>query len=496
MRTLLIIFTGLLLLTTVSAQKTKLPLYPAAALQEDIRLLRRTLETHHPSLYWYTPKDSMDLLFDQTLASITDSMDEVAFKNKVAYIISRIRCGHSTVRFSKSFTRKAATRVYPAFPLELKVWGDTMVVLNQLRHSKDSLLPRGSVVNTINGKTPRQLLDTFFAFISSDGYAYHYKDLVVSSNFGAWYKTVLGLDTAYRVSITDTAGKQSEILLHNFDPVTDTAWRRQLPRRDVITPALTKRQLRKLQKEQERNFRIDTASSTAILRISTFSGSGLRGFYRRSFRKMHAMGIQHLVIDLRNNGGGKISNSTLLGKYIFDHPFRLADSVFTVNRSLRNSAAIHPFLPYWLEMQFSAVKTGDQRFHLRGLEQKTYDPKTRHHFNGDIYLIQGGLSFSATSILLAGLKGQHNITLVGEETGGGYYGNSAVHLPTIRMPQSGLRVSLPLYRVVMDAQRPKGRGVMPDVEAPATIDAIRMGIDPKMEKVRQLINGHSSVNRQ
>ena len=61
---------------------------------------------------------------------------------------------------------------------------------------------------------------------------------------------------------------------------------------------------------------------------------------------------------------------------------------------------------------------------------------------------------------------QKNVTLIGEETGGGYYGNSAMMIPNIKLPNSGLQCRLPLYRLVMDKTRPKGNGIMPDIFVP------------------------------
>ncbi|HSY76711.1 MAG TPA: hypothetical protein VK890_07640, partial [Bacteroidia bacterium] len=48
-------------------------------LQQDYTLLRKILEKKHPSLYWYTPKDSMDYYFDKGYQSINDSMTELQF---------------------------------------------------------------------------------------------------------------------------------------------------------------------------------------------------------------------------------------------------------------------------------------------------------------------------------------------------------------------------------------------------------------------------------
>jgi hypothetical protein len=51
---------------------------------------------------------------------------------------------------------------------------------------------------------------------------------------------------------------------------------------------------------------------------------------------------------------------------------------------------------------------------------------------------------------------------------------------------------LPKFRLVMDNHGEKnGRGVQPDVFAGPSVQAIRDGIDYKVEKVRQLIQADS-----
>jgi C-terminal processing protease CtpA/Prc len=93
---------------------------------------------------------------------------------------------------------------------------------------------------------------------------------------------------------------------------------------------------------------------------------------------------------------------------------------------------------------------------------------------------------------LANIKGQDNVTLVGEETGGGYYGNNGVFIPEMILPHTKLRVRLPLYRIINNSNIPfNGSGVPADVEVKATSESIRWNKDPKMEKVLELIKKHS-----
>jgi C-terminal processing protease CtpA/Prc len=108
----------------------------------------------------------------------------------------------------------------------------------------------------------------------------------------------------------------------------------------------------------------------------------------------------------------------------------------------------------------------------------------------------GGNSFSATTLFVGDLKGQKNVTVVGEETGGGYYGNTAWIIQDVTLPETKIRFRLPRFRMVLDKNRKKdGRGIMPDVWALPSSEAIRRGIDYKAMKVRELIYLRRNQNK-
>jgi C-terminal processing protease CtpA/Prc len=114
--------------------------------------------------------------------------------------------------------------------------------------------------------------------------------------------------------------------------------------------------------------------------------------------------------------------------------------------------------------------------------------KKKNHFDGKVYVITGGNSFSATSLFAQVLKGQDNVLMVGEETGGGSYGNTSWYIPDVSLPITGIRFSLPRFRQVINKNNPKtGQGVQPDVYVNYTPYALRQGIDVKVEFVRRLI---------
>lgn len=86
------------------------------------------------------------------------------------------------------------------------------------------------------------------------------------------------------------------------------------------------------------------------------------------------------------------------------------------------------------------------------------------------------------------LKGQSNVLIVGEETGGGAYGNTAWMIPDVTLPNTRIKFRLPKFRLVMNSDLVNdGRGVLPDIEVPPDVESLRMGIDMKVEVVRELI---------
>ena len=140
----ILVFCCLFFGLSVMAQKklADAPKIAPALLIKDLHTLQKVIVQNHPSTYWYTPKDSMDFYFSIALASVKDSMSAWAFKNIVATYLANIKCGHTSVHFSPKLTKQYATYRYPLFPLQLKVWKDSAVVIGNL-YTKDSILKRG-----------------------------------------------------------------------------------------------------------------------------------------------------------------------------------------------------------------------------------------------------------------------------------------------------------------------------------------------------------------
>ena len=453
------------------------------SLQQDYRLLQNILEKKHPSLYWYTPKDSMDEYFTRYYNTITDSMTEQQFAWQVlAPLTANIHCGHTSVSMRKSYSKWLGNKRFPSFPLFMKVWNDTMAVTGSLRRN-DSIFKRGTLITSVNGLRNAQLIQKMFRYLPEDGYADNINYLRLSANFPYYHRNIFGLSKNYTVGYMDSSGTERTAILPLFIPVKDSS------KRD----SLLKPPKQKIPKEQKllqyRSLEIDSSGTMAIMTLNTFSKGKLRRFFRRSFRKLKEQQINNLVLDIRSNGGGRVGLSTLLTRYLSRQPFKVADTLYAVAHGLG------PYTRYVkgkflnnLEMLFISRKNKDGLYHVHHLEHKLYKPKQNGHYDGEVYVLINGPTFSASALFCNAVKGQRGITLMGEETGGGWYGNSGIMIPDITLPNTRLRVRLPLFRLVQyNHIAQKGTGVKPDIYVGPNYEALLNGYDKKMQQVKQLI---------
>ena len=187
--------------------------FDKATLQQDYTLLQHILEDKHPSLYWYTSKDSMDFYFQRGYQSISDSMTELQFGwNVLAPLLSTIHCGHTSFIMSKEWNRFIKNRQIPSFPLGLRVWNDTMMVVQNL-NKKDSTIKRGDFITGINGLKNPEIINTLFKNMVEDGDSHNIKYSRLSSSFPYFHRNVFGLYQNYFVNFTDTNGIEKRSLI-------------------------------------------------------------------------------------------------------------------------------------------------------------------------------------------------------------------------------------------------------------------------------------------
>src|SRR5574338_696944 len=339
--------------------------YSPEELQKDYSIFRDVLQESHPGLYWYTSKDSMNYFFREGAEELKDSLTEPQFRNILAYILAKIDCGHTSVRLSKKYSRYLDTAGLKIFPLSIKFWPDTAVVAANLIRN-DSILKRGTVIQKINGQPIAFILDSLFQFLSADGHnlTHKYQTLSNRGTFGQLYFSVFGVSEKYHIEYLDSNGRVHSTVLPLYDPKKDTFSRR------VVRPfprqqKLTRKERKKLELPSVRSLKVDSAGETAFMDLNSFSrGFHLKKFFRQSFRYLKKNHIHYLVIDVRGNGGGSVTNSTYISRFLTDHRFKIADSLYAISRKNRYGRYIQNYFWNELFIKLFTHRRSDGHYHF------------------------------------------------------------------------------------------------------------------------------------
>ncbi|WP_313361328.1 S41 family peptidase [Empedobacter sp.] len=115
----------------------------------------------------------------------------------------------------------------------------------------------------------------------------------------------------------------------------------------------------------------------------------------------------------------------------------------------------------------------------------------KNTFKGNIYILCSGKTYSGGSEFVSIAKSYSNAIIIGEETGGGFYGQTSGSYVQLLLPNSQLKVRIPLlkfYTTFTSDKIPFGRGVIPDYEVEPTFEEYINGTDSELEFALKHIN--------
>jgi C-terminal processing protease CtpA/Prc len=113
------------------------------------------------------------------------------------------------------------------------------------------------------------------------------------------------------------------------------------------------------------------------------------------------------------------------------------------------------------------------------------------HFDGQVLILLDGGSFSTSAEFAAVGHSLQRATFIGEESSGAYYGDDSGITPTLMLPNTKLRIDVPLiaYYTAVNGIRNQNRGVLPDCPVRYTIQDELEGRDKGMEIALKLAAG-------
>jgi hypothetical protein len=450
--------------------------YTVNQILKDIDYTEKYLIKFHPDPFRYISKDSLHAFVLEQKNAITRPLTEMQVRFYIRRIIAKIGCGHTDVAASKNYTKSLKKASRPILPINVFITDtNKLFVLNNLSH--DSTITPGDEILSIDNHPTEEIFKTLYAVISSDGYNETYKKQSLQQQwFKYYYSFCYGFKPNYLIK-TKSANNTIKIdTLTNISSLKDTLI---LPKHDTINYLLKTKTCF--------YYHLKTDTTVAVIDINSFKGTHWRKFFRKTFKDINKSKINHLVIDLRDNGGGKIINGLNALSYMIDEkiklPFERKPNFMFFNPKYKMGIAsrITPVLFSTIFPQ--RIKNGKLQHYFCAIK------KHRNKYKGEIYVLINGKSFSMSCIAASYLKYKANAIIIGEETGGNVAGSNAVIKGGFILPSTKIRVYTPAYHIYHDINvTNNGYGIEPTYPINYTKQAVLNGEDLEMKKVIELVN--------
>ncbi len=469
MRNILIPLFLLLIAEKMPAQRPGLVAYPADSVRQSMSELFTELSKKHPGFYRYHAKTVMDAFIDSTLQTVRDSLTEVQIYRKIKPVFAKIGCLHTDVSTSPAYQNWLKS-TNTLLPLRVYVQGQRAFIIQN--YSSDATVPIGSEVLEVNGIAVAAIIRQLLAAIPSDGYNESEKILLLRHHFAEWYRAICEVTERFHLTIR-TGPEEKEYTLQGVN--------------SAVFPLPAPLQGERL------GFRLQ--DSLAVLTIRSFArseikaaGQHYKSFLRKTFKRLDREQVPHLVLDLRYNTGGTDANAALLCTYLMNTPYRYWSRIEATKafaESIKGLASLMYRKPTPTDSLYQWRKSRFTR------EFDFYEPQkpAKHTYKGKLYVLINGLCLSSCSDLTAVLSHNQRGVFVGQETGGGYQGNTSGLMPEVKLPV-GLTITVPLLKYT-NAVTPgvnHGRGTMPNHSIVPTVQEVIEGTDVEMKYVRNLIS--------
>ncbi len=413
--------------------------------EEDLSILKDNLKTFHPNLFLYSSSEDFESFFNEI--DIPENASEQEAYQIISSASSLIKDGH-TMFYPDTWLISKHNLSHHFIPLKVYWDGLSLYLVENYSEVKD--LKAGSKINSINGLPSSKIINRMMTGMMRDGDNIQYPIWVINNYFFEYYSYFFGCKELYTFDLEFEGSERKATVV------------------GMLKADLLERVNGKVENKKAIYTEYDMQNKLAILTIKDWHDALLKKYYEQNFKKeitkifeqIDKQGIEHLILDLRNNQGGDLKNSKLVLSYLLNVPFRLVEE--------------YKVLDYG-----TLVNT-------KGPELGIHKPKSKT-FDGDLYVLINGGSFSNTSIFSSVLKKHNRATFIGTETGGSEY-VLAAYTKNIVLPNSKIQVEIPTKQfLIKDYSIKELSGVKADHPIELNLSSIIDKKDEQKEFAKGLI---------
>jgi C-terminal processing protease CtpA/Prc len=451
---------------------------PASAAQEDFDVLWRSIKEAHGGLHRFVPAVDLDRKIAAYRLRLDKPITVIGLSGILSESLAELRDGHARLEFDSATSAAVASAAL--LPLRVAIEDDRVVVTYNDSPADTTIRP-GMEVVSINGHATSDLVRSLLPAISGDGFIETGKRTSLSREFAPRYWLYVEQAGSYRVVARDGQRTVTATL-----PGILERTRRQATNPVNATFAANLARLDGPVGNVALEFIGD--GSVARLRVRAFDGQAFIENLDSAFRLLRDRGTRSLVLDLRGNGGGVDLEGAKLVSYFVERPFRYFDYI--------HLRSIAPSFATWLPRTFESTRAGTVPhpaggFRVTGALHRGVDEQqpAGTPFTGKLVVLIDGGTFSTAADVAAQLRSLGRGTFIGEETAGGYEGNTSGLNASIVLPNSRLRLRIMMYGYWNAVKPPatRGRGTMPDHPDVRRVADVLRGVDPAMERALMIL---------
>lgn len=461
------------------------------AVMQDFHYMERALKECHPGLYRHQSKGQIDSLLDSTEKQIRENMSLNDCYSLLSQVTAGIRCAH-TILVPRENWMETSLKEVRFFPYQVFfIKGKAYLVMNR---TKNREVKPGFELLTINGMTIDSIRQMMFRHISADGYNETLKYRQIHNlMFSYYYYYMIGRPDSFHIQYRDAGGMVRQIV-SRWENVRDAE-------QNTLKNPVNRRVLKSSPKISGRKLEINKKTGTATITLRDFYGGGdagkarqqLHDFMQECMRKINDQHIGNLVVDLRYNIGGYDTQGEELLSWFVSQPvpyYRRLHVVTTNSKFLQYSTVSRDELAN-IDKIVKAEPDGTFTIHENFNSGLQKVQPASGHFTGNIYFLVNGATGSAAAEFTAIAKSNGIGKFIGEETGGNYEGGNGAEFVNISLPNTKMKVTIPLiyYHLAVDPPAQPGRGTIPDHEVVYELKDLLTGKDTQLEYVYRLIGG-------
>lgn len=458
---------------SLSAQK----MFPSAAIAGAVDTLYEEIKTRHPYPSTSEGLAALEAALTRVRSAVDgtvsgrDSIPYYEFVGLVAPLQEATKCGHLILQpyLDTAGTRAIMQRIFPLSMVPLET--GEYVLLSAVETDTASL-PAGTIVVAVNGRETDALLREIspFSGINDEGneWALLYK---TARNPMHLYQRYYGPQDSVVITVAEEWGTERDYVIH--PRITEYV----NPRKDKTPIANT------LSFELSEDRKIGTLTIRKFSDYQFTDGNYFK-FIRAVFDTLNANGVPALIIDIRDNGGGRRSRITELYRYLTDEKF-----LFTAKARMTGPARAAPGEneKNTRRREAGAVSRRDRRIQ-RYVTKPIRPVRKKRLYDGKVVVLINELSFSASGLFARMVQGYGRGELVGAVSGasaGVMYGSSYRGKPILIGPARDFQ--LKVNNIGLYPRYPLPGNVTPDHLVRPTLAGIRAGRDEQMERALEII---------